>query len=965
MNIEDLPLLGHAPESLETRALRAQMATALFGLEAPDVMKIGRFVLTKELGVGGQGVVYEAEDPELDRRVALKRLSVDAPGHRDRMRKEGRALARVDHPNVVRIHEVGEDETDRMYLVMELVQGRSLDQWLVESTHHWTEVVEKMAAVGEGLAAIHEAGMLHRDIKPHNIVMQDDGTAKLIDLGIAVLDAVGGAPGQDDAVGTAGYIAPERFSGRLDARSDQYGFCVTLYEALHGVRPPLAMTRSASVDSLKANNRQRRPALREIIDETKPAGAPSVGHVAIDDAPGRLQAVLARGMQQDPNRRYADMRELVVALRDTLPRPRRWQTMALAGLVAAGAGLGVALAASGGGTPGPCDTADPARSLWSETAKERVRDAFSRADGSDADRAFAVVDGMVMDATQALDGGWAHACALPREASARPVEVAALQSKHQALRAIVEALAAFQGAGLSQVTVRLGSELARLRESGPRDACEQTEAMLEATPLVVEIEDLRRRSSAEWIAGRYDVALTLAGEALELAEGEQLEPVRVRLQYDRGRMALEGLHVEQALRDLDDARSQAEVLGCDGVGAQAHALYAKAELVGGHGSLERADQASRVALQKLERTGTRGTRRVDALKSRGLVKQRRGAFAEAAEHNQEALAILAASNDPDLLATTDIMLNLGVTQAQWGKRDEAIATLKEAIEIREGALWPDHPSMYKLHSSLSRRLLNKGDLPASKAAQARALEIATAGLGPEHPRVATLHIAMAQVLSYQHEWNDALRHAQKADGVLARAHGPRDLRRIDGLEAIGRVHMGAGAPALAIPVLTQALEIQAGSDKATAWDLVIGRGTLARAYARNSELATALLLYEQAYPIVEADPAGRNHPFVPEMLAGWGEALVEADRHAEAAEHLTKAESWWAERGTNPERLAHARWWLAQAKCTTAPERAQALARAALEYFESAQAVAAQAVAANRMREEILEWLKRRCVVAQ
>ncbi len=960
MKIEELPLLGQAPESLETRIRRAEMATVLFGEEAPDVMKIGRFVLMEELGAGGQGVVYKADDPELERRVALKRLTADAPGHQERLRKEGRALARVAHPNVVQIFEVGEDETDRPYLVMELVKGRSLDQWLTESPRHWTEVVEQMAAVGDGLAAIHDAGVLHRDIKPHNIVMQDDGTAKLIDLGIAVLDVVGDAGVETNTVGTVGYIAPERYEGQLDARSDQYALCVTLYEALHGMRPPLAMTQAESVEPANSHHRRRRRAQRLVVDDTKPGGAPPTAAVGIEDAPGRLRDVLARGMQEDPQRRYADVRELVAALRDTLPRPRRWPMLALAGVVVVGAGIGMGVVGSGGRASDPCDVSSPARTVWSDAVREDVRAAFVRADESEASRAFTAVNAILTDETDALDRRWTHACLLPGDSNARSLEVADLQSKHAMLGAIVGSVAASEGSSLPNVPVRLAAEVTRLRPSGRRDACEQTEVMLDATPLLAQVEDVSRRAVAEGIAGRYEAALALATEALDLTEGQDVEPVRARLRLERGRLALDAVRTEQALDDLDQARSQAEVLGCDGLGAQALTLYARAQLIAEHGDVQRADQASRLALEKLARTGIAGTRRAAALKSRGFALQRKGALEEAVEHYREALDIWAASDPPAPLDTTDTMLNLAVTKAHLGERDEAIAILREAIAIREAALWPEHPSMYKLHASLSYRLLGRGDLVASTVALSRALDLATTGLGAEHPRVATLHIAMARVLDYQHEFDEALRHAMQADGILVRAHGERDLRRIDALEAIGEVHMDASTPALAIPVLERALEIQAESTETTAWDLVIGRSKLAMACARNDDPERALLLYEEVHRVVEADPSRGGDPLVPEILAGWGEALVLAERHADAVEPLTKAEAWWSQRKTNPDRLARTRWWLVHAKCVTAPEDAAPLARAALEYFASAATPSAK-----RVSDEISDWLEHGCSVAR
>lgn len=957
MNTDELPLLGHAPESLETRRLRAEMALMLFGSEAPDVMKIGPFVLVRELGKGGQGVVYEAEDRRLDRRVAIKRLMVDTSDHRDRLRKEGRALARVDHPNVVRIYEVGEDETERTYLVMELVEGRPLHQWRLDSPRHWSEVVELMAAVGDGLAAIHDAGVIHRDIKPQNIIIKDDGVAKLIDLGIATLDGVRPVPSESNAVGTAGYIAPERYEGVHDARSDQYGFCVTLYEALFGRRPPLAMTKSEMPSASGREGRRRRVSGTE---EMTPQGAALASVVGLDDAPNGLSAVLARGMQEEPAHRFEDMHALVAALRSVLPRPRRWPRVAAVAALVAGTAAAVAFAVSQyTRPPDPCDMSQPARAVWSDDARQQVREAFARAGGPSAGEAFAAVDAMLLDATEVLDERWAEACAGSRSATERSMALATLQSQHATLRSLSESLVEVDAAGLTEVPVRLAGAIGQLQVTGPRDACEQTEAVLQSSPELEKIEELRRRAFTEGVAGDYEVALGLATEALDATEARSLEPVRARLLLERGRLALEAVRLEDAIDDLRRAGSLAEQLGCDGVGARAHTLYAKAQLLRGHGDLVRADEASRLALEKLARVGSEGPDRASALKSRGLVRQREREYEAAIQDYREALEIWGSTEPPAPLDVTDAMLNLGVTLAHQGKLDEAVAILREAIAIREAALWPEHPSLYKLHASLSNRYLEQGDLAGAEAELSRALELATSGLGEDHPRVATLHIAMARVLDFQHDFEGALRHANLADEILVEVNGERELGRVDALEAIGQVQMDATDYEHAIPTLRLALEIQAESSESTAWDLVIGRAKLARAHARNGEVETALHLYDEAVRAFRADPSRRTDPFVPELLAGWGEALVSAGQLAEAVEPLTEVEAWWADSGTNPERLAHVRWQLAQAKCVTKAEAAESLARQALSYFDSSQVEGA-----GRMRVKISDWLERGCTEA-
>jgi eukaryotic-like serine/threonine-protein kinase len=207
-----------------TRAVwRARVTSALFGDAEP--VTIGRYQLQRQLGRGGGGSVYVATDPELHREVAVKLIRCASARHRERALAEGRALARLSHPNVVPVHDVG-DAGDRVYLVMELLRGRSLRDHASECTVR--ELVGAYRQAAAGLAAAHAAGLVHRDFKPDNAVFGDDGRLRVVDFGLA---SSGDAAG---AVGTPGYMAPEL--GEPGATPgpavDQYALGVALREAL-------------------------------------------------------------------------------------------------------------------------------------------------------------------------------------------------------------------------------------------------------------------------------------------------------------------------------------------------------------------------------------------------------------------------------------------------------------------------------------------------------------------------------------------------------------------------------------------------------------------------------------------------------------------------------------------------------------------------------------------------------------
>ena len=298
---------------LVARLARAGIESRLFSQPSATV-SVGKYEIRGELGTGGMGVVYRAHDPELDRPVALKLLntarakSVDAEQAKTRLLREARAMARLAHPNVLTVHEVGTFE-EQVYVAMEFVEGETLDAWLEHETRAYRDVLEVFLQAARGLAAAHEEGIVHRDFKPQNVMLSHRGRARVLDFGLARSvetpdDAPALPPDIDHEsasltrtgalVGTPAYMAPEQYSGRpADARSDQFSFCVALWEAVFGCRPFKGNTVAAIADSVTAGT----------IDP------PPQGR-----APGWLRRVLVRGLSKDPAARYASMTALIGAL---------------------------------------------------------------------------------------------------------------------------------------------------------------------------------------------------------------------------------------------------------------------------------------------------------------------------------------------------------------------------------------------------------------------------------------------------------------------------------------------------------------------------------------------------------------------------------------------------------------------------------------------------------------------------
>ncbi|MCA9656529.1 MAG: protein kinase, partial [Myxococcales bacterium] len=399
--IQTVDTLGHAIDgalgwdAIEEHRVLAQIERRLFA-RAREPVRLSRYLLLRPLGSGGTGVVYDGYDPELARRVAVKvlrsgkRNQESVKRARARFLREAQSIARLSHPNVIAVHDVGtytaeelapgtreglerEDaEEEGVFIVMELVEGQDLSQWLDRSSRSWREVVDLFLAAGEGLAAAHRAGIVHRDFKPGNVLVGEDGRVKVVDFGLALtyggtesrsasadpstltpLPAeLRGAGREEDAVllekltrtgtllGTPAYMAPEQHGGEpADQKADQFAFCASLYRALHGRHA----FEGKELDALFAN---------KVAGRVRPP--PDASRV-----PAWVQRVVMRGLRADPQERFASMEELLRALRaDPRRRLLRWAraavvpvalgAVAYAGWVATRPGRVVVEASSGG-----------------------------------------------------------------------------------------------------------------------------------------------------------------------------------------------------------------------------------------------------------------------------------------------------------------------------------------------------------------------------------------------------------------------------------------------------------------------------------------------------------------------------------------------------------------------------------------------------------------------------------------
>jgi len=583
-------------DAAQMELVRARVEQRLFGHAEPA--RLGRFVLLDRIAAGGMGVVYGAHDPSLDRRVALKVLHPEAAragSTQQRLLAEARALARLAHPNVVPVHEVVVLD-EQVVIVMEWVEGQTLASWERAPGRSWREVVASYVAAGRGLAAAHALGLVHRDFKPANAIVGDDGRVRIFDFGLArraaapatppalaaapaAALAVGGLTEPGEVPGTLAFMAPEQLRGEVaTAASDQFSFCVALFAALFRTRPYRGETATTLLAAMEAE---------ELVEPAADRGVP-----------GWLRAVLARGLAAAPDRRYPSM----IAMLAVLERERGWRrartpiaVVLAAGVAMAAVRLGAHDQAAATCTSGAAEIA----AIWGPAQRGAVLAAIDRT----GPRLAAQVRRAVLDGLDTYSDRWAaeHRAACLRHRDGAE-SAAALDRRMICLRRRRDALAAAADA-LGQLDA---SSIPRARE------------VVSRLPAVADCGDL------EQLAAEYE----LPADPAERARVATLEAALARAvtQERLGRTAAALAGVRELLGDaavrahpplLADAHlAEGRILLFQGTHADAREPLARAESVSfEHGLLARGVEAAarRIFVEAMQQSDLPGLLRQSAV----------------------------------------------------------------------------------------------------------------------------------------------------------------------------------------------------------------------------------------------------------------------------------------------------------------------------------------------------------------
>ncbi|EDM75527.1 serine/threonine kinase family protein [Plesiocystis pacifica SIR-1] len=774
-----------ASEPLEEPAPAATIAD--FETEAGEPRRlstIGRYVILDSIGMGGMGLVCAAYDPKLDRKIALKLLRTASTGEastagRNRLFREAQALARLSHPNVVTVHDVDVYE-GQVYIAMEFVEGTNLRDWVKDGQRSWEEVLAKFIPAGEGLAAAHTAGIIHRDFKPANILLSNDGDVRVADFGVAKertkgeraerlelevlrnqkpLGDMSDATSEDALiseiqssasrdltvagrmVGTPAYMAPEQHMGlRVGPFTDQYSFCVSLYEALYG-RLPFEGTDRRDQLTKMTEGRLRPP----------PKEGPA-RHV-----PSWVHKVLARGLNPHPSERWPSMEALLSALQRD-PIRRLWRAGAGAvGIIGVTAGvLGWLLGGSVIEEPADMceDVGAKIHERWGDQQREALRAAFGRSSkpfaADAADRVIRFFNHWSEGWEQQSVEICQHAQAVGGEQQAMLAEerMRCLDQRLQDFEALVELFSEADDQ-IVEGSVGVAHDLPDPDDCATVTAS-QTSEDLDLTPeqreLLEAMDADLDRAQALAALGKFDTSLPLAKAVVANARELEHESTLVRGLYDLAQSQAETNDPDGAEASLREA----VVLAAKRGDARHEAkLWARMIHYVGHKQNRRSEgRAWALAAEgALARAGEPPELTARFESAMGSLLYGDGKYEEALAHYRQGLELAERALGTDNELTLTLMSNLGIALAVVEKFDEATEVLELAVERNLNFYGPSHPKVASVYASLGnvRSLVN--DVDGAVAALESALEIRKQVFGPDSTQVASVELTLANIAS--------------------------------------------------------------------------------------------------------------------------------------------------------------------------------------------------------------------------
>ncbi|MCA9655882.1 MAG: tetratricopeptide repeat protein [Myxococcales bacterium] len=847
----------------------------------PPGTAVSRYVILYEVGAGGMGVVYAAFDPQLNRKIALKILTPKASQRSRgtdqaavRLMREAQAIARLSHPNVVNVYDVGRHR-DAVFVAMEFIEGETLTRWLEQRSPSLEEIRDVFARAGKGLAAAHDAGLVHRDFKPDNVLVSPDGRVRVLDFGLARADpslasnlsqvshvshlsmdddedeeppSPDGVPQArdfgdsdvlsspltlDDAVvGTPRYMAPEQHAGvGVDPRSDQFSFCVALYQALYH-QDPFPADRLHELVLLKQEGRVA-------------ALPPDAG------VPTWLEDLVMRGLAPRPVDRWPSMHEVVDVLEHNPEAGRRRKLAWGGGVVLLAVVMGVASNRLGTSEAQPCqDGSTHVEALWGDGQRAAVREALLGTQLPYADHTWQEVERRIDADLVAWQDAYRDACEATRLRGEQSDELldlrmACLQDHLSEVRAVLDVFDQPDPA-VVQRAVSIVSGLPGL------EPCADTERLRAALPppedeqTADEVERQRqklREVGALRSVTRVAEARTLAEEVLARAEDLDYEPLRVE--------ALLGVGVvlEQA-GDYDESEEHLRraLWGALRIRHDVMAARAAIQLVSVVGDrLARYDEGLtwfEQASALLDRIDEQGGTRASLLNNVGNVWHRKGDNDKALDYYQQALALREALVGRESPVVAIERINLGNAQLALGRYEEALVSYEDAKGVLERTLGKEHPQIAMAVASIGIVYNQTGRYEEALVQHREALRTFESWLGPDHLWVATTISNAGVALRGLRRYDEAEANFRRAQGIFEESLGPDHPEVARCLGNLGEVRADQGFVDEAMQLHQRALELRRQRFDEDSDLVVASRLAIADLRRRQGDAAGALVALE-------------------------------------------------------------------------------------------------------------------------
>jgi tetratricopeptide (TPR) repeat protein/predicted Ser/Thr protein kinase len=804
--------------------------------EAGDV--VGRYRLEELIGQGAMGEVYRAHDPEVDRSVAIKFIQGHGLTSQESIVREAQAMGRLRHAHVVQVFDVGADDA-QAYVVMEYIDGPDLGRWLAEKSRSWQEIADVFEQAASGLSAAHDEGIIHRDFKPANVIVDSKGRAHVADFGLAqvgqgVFALPEGTRVEADlmratrtgsVVGTPAYMAPELLEGAdCSPESDQFALAVALYEALYEHRPFAGDTLEELLATIRANK----------VTPPKPGA----------QVPGWLAKTALRGIGPDPKQRWSSIEEFRENLR---PRPTRrgWVAGGTAAIALAG---GLALFAWPPAAPS-CDRgAREMRAVWSADARQSLRESLGEAFPGNthiAASVLAATDRYAADWSTAADSA-CRETHIDKLYSRQTLDgrMACLHHKREALRMTLARL------GGSVDAARHGMEA--IRDLSDLAECTNVAAISELEPLPTgsdeaeEVQAVRvglAELAASLNAGSFAEGARAAEDWHTRAEATGYKPVIAEALEIKGSLEhAAGMH-EEAETSLN-AALLAAAAGRHRF-REASANLELAELVGYTlGRFEEGKRHAELALAVLDAIGGNDLLSAHVHKSLGIILSELGKNDVALEHYEKALEKLEAIYGPDTIDSARTIENMGMVYLDQGKLEEAEKLYERARTNIRKAVGTMHPAWADSSSNYSHFLLEAGKAKEAIEAAKAGHEVREKLLGEEHPDVAKSNHNLGSLHQRVGDLAGARTYLERAIAAKKKAYGERHKSTAMTLHALGLVHQRLKEPAAAVPLLKEAESIfieTLGPEHAY---VAVARSALGEAYLGLDDFPSALTAFE-------------------------------------------------------------------------------------------------------------------------